>query len=268
MVVDAVRTYLDAANGLTELSRRDAVAAARALLRSDGRAVGATAAEGEAAPRVGQSIQALAGELIETSQANRSAIADLVREEVGRQLQSMDVVPREEHERLARRVAELERRLAARRAVERALAVETDVSGHASNAGQDERGDEAGHRAEAAVAEQEGPAGGGESDLRGQDSPEDQDASEAEDAPQETVEDTPDVSSVAGDEDRADEGTLESADTSAEPAARSTAAPGSAKTPPAEPAQAGSAGTAKPAQAKPAKGKSTGKRTTKAKTKK
>src|SRR5699024_1606387 len=86
MVVDAVRTYLDAANGLTELSRRDAVAAARALLRSDGRAVGAATAEGEAAPRVGQSIQALAGELIETSQANRTAIADLVREEVGRQL--------------------------------------------------------------------------------------------------------------------------------------------------------------------------------------
>lgn len=130
MVVDAVRTYLDAANGLTELSRRDAVAAARALLRSEGRAVGAVAGESEAAPRVGQSIQALAGELIETSQANRTAIADLVREEVGRQLESMDMVPRDEHERLTRRVAELERRLAARHAVERALAVDSDVSGH------------------------------------------------------------------------------------------------------------------------------------------
>lgn len=128
MVVDAVRTYLDAANGLTELSRRDAVAAARALLRTDGRSAGAaTASEGESAPRVGQSIQVLAGELIETSQANRAAIADLVREEVGRQLETMDVVPRSEHERLSRRVAELERRLAARHAVERALSVDTST---------------------------------------------------------------------------------------------------------------------------------------------
>ncbi|MCK9869831.1 membrane fusogenic activity family protein, partial [Nocardiopsis dassonvillei] len=114
MVVDAVRTYLDAASGLTELSRKQAVAAAKALLRANGPAAPA-AAEGESLPpRVGQSIQNLAGELIETSQANRAAIADLVRSEVGRQLERMDVVPRADHERLVRRVAELERRLAAR----------------------------------------------------------------------------------------------------------------------------------------------------------
>lgn len=122
MVVDAVRTYLDAASGLTELSRKQAVAAAKALLRANGPAAPA-AAEGESLPpRVGQSIQNLAGELIETSQANRAAIADLVRSEVGRQLERMDVVPRADHERLVRRVAELERRLAARHAVERVLA--------------------------------------------------------------------------------------------------------------------------------------------------
>ncbi|MFD6953049.1 membrane fusogenic activity family protein [Nocardiopsis sp. TSRI0078] len=131
MVVDAVRTYLDAANGLTELSRKQAVAAAKTLLRAGGPT--APAAEKPAAerneslpPRVGQSIQALAGELIETSQSNRAAITDLVRSEVERQLESMDVVPRAEHERLVRRVAELERRLAARHAVERAL-VATDT---------------------------------------------------------------------------------------------------------------------------------------------
>lgn len=273
MVVDAVRTYLDAANGLTELSRRDAVAAARALLRSDGRTVGATAAEGEAAPRVGQNIQALAGELIETSQANRTAIADLVREEVGRQLECMDVVPRDEHERLARRVAELERRLAARRAVERVLEVDTDTLAHVSSADRDEHGDDAGHRAEAAVAEQKGPAGGEEPGVRVQDSIEGEGVSEAEDAPRETAGDTPDVTSEVGGEDRADDGTAESADTSAEPAVRSRAASGSAKTTPAESAQADSVHTAKAtsaksAQANTAKGKSTGKRTTKAKTKK
>lgn len=260
MVVDAVRTYLDAANGLTELSRRDAVAAARALLRSDGRTVGAAAAEGEAAPRVGQSIQALAGELIETSQANRSAIADLVREEVGRQLQSMDLVPRDEHERLARRVSELERRLAARHAVERALVVNADAPGSPSSADRDERGDEAGPRSEpAAPAPEPEPAAPDEegsvddegSEVRGQD------ASEGEDAPQETAEDLPEDSSEADGEARTGDGTAQSAHTSVKPAARSTAASGSTRTSP-----------AKTTQAKPAKGKSAGKRTTKAKTKK
>ncbi|WP_150243426.1 accessory factor UbiK family protein [Nocardiopsis quinghaiensis] len=121
MVVDAVRTYLDAANGLTELSRKQAVAAAKTLLRASGPAAPVAGENESLPPRVGQSIQALAGELIETSQANREAITDLVRSEVERQLERMDVVPRAEHERLARRVAELERRLAARHAVERAL---------------------------------------------------------------------------------------------------------------------------------------------------
>lgn len=122
MVVDAVRTYLDAANGLTELSRKEAVAAAKALLRAGG-ANGAPVPSVDTAqgppPRVGQNIQALAGELIETSQANRAAIADLVRAEVGRALEQLDVVPRAEHDRVVRRVAELERRLGARYAVER-----------------------------------------------------------------------------------------------------------------------------------------------------
>lgn len=119
MVVDAVRTYLDAASGLTELSRKEAVAAAKILLRANGQVSPVT--EGDDLPRVGQSIQALAGELIETSRANQEAIADLVRGEVGRQLETMDVVPRGEYERLARRVAELERRLATRHTVERVL---------------------------------------------------------------------------------------------------------------------------------------------------
>ncbi|MDT0330324.1 coiled-coil domain-containing protein [Nocardiopsis lambiniae] len=122
MVVDAVRTYLDAANGLTELSRKEAVAAAKTLLRASG----PSAPVGEAGavpPRVGQSIQALAGELLETSRANREALAELVRAEVEHRLERMDVVPRAEHERLVRRVAELERRLAARQGWERPVAV-------------------------------------------------------------------------------------------------------------------------------------------------
>ncbi|MFY7069192.1 membrane fusogenic activity family protein [Nocardiopsis changdeensis] len=124
MVVDAVRTYLDAASGLTELSRKEAVAAAKVLLRAGG--AGAPAAEqepGGTPPRVGRTIQALAGELLETSRANREALAELVRSEVEHRLERMDVVPRSEHERLVRRVAELERRLAARSGRERVPSV-------------------------------------------------------------------------------------------------------------------------------------------------
>ena len=124
MVVDAVRTYLDAASGLTELSRKEAVAAAKVLLRAGGAGVPTAEAEPGGAPlRVGQSIQALAGELLETSRANREALAELVRSEVEHRLERMDVVPRSEHERLVRRVAELERRLAARADRERVPAV-------------------------------------------------------------------------------------------------------------------------------------------------
>ncbi|KOX19157.1 hypothetical protein [Nocardiopsis sp. NRRL B-16309] len=122
MVVDAVRTYSDATSGLTELSRKEAVAAAKALLKASGRpaAPAAPAADQEAMPaRVGQSIQALAGELIATNEANRTAIADLVRSEVAHQLERMDIVPRTEYERVVRRVAELERRLAARHMADR-----------------------------------------------------------------------------------------------------------------------------------------------------
>ncbi|MEE2049956.1 membrane fusogenic activity family protein [Nocardiopsis tropica] len=174
MVVDAVRTYLDAANGLTELSRKQAVAAAKTLLRANGAGGPALPGAGEGdtpPPRVGQSIQALAGELIETSQANRSALADLVRAEVGRQLERMDVVPRGEHERLVRRVAELERRLAARHAVERALAPEaagaaSPVAPAAGPAGQDADADTGAARGPAAPPETEGAAGGGAPEVR------------------------------------------------------------------------------------------------------
>lgn len=117
MVVDAVRTYFDAASGLTELSRKQAVAAAKTLLRAGGTAEAGPVEpgpDGVRPPRVGQSIQALATELIETSQANRAAIADLVAAEVRRAVERLDVVPRSEYERLVRRVAELERRLATR----------------------------------------------------------------------------------------------------------------------------------------------------------
>ncbi|GAB3212167.1 hypothetical protein ACQEU5_16945 [Marinactinospora thermotolerans] len=129
MVVDAVRTYLDAASGFTELTRKRAVAAAKTLLREEeGRsavAKGADTARGAVdgvegavrATRVGHTIQTLAADLIETSKANRAALDDLIEAEVRRVLDRLDLVRRDEYDRLARRVAELERRLASRTAV-------------------------------------------------------------------------------------------------------------------------------------------------------
>jgi len=126
MVVDAVRAYFDAVSGLTEPTRKRAVAAAKVILRAgeersaapaNADAPVAPAAEpGDAASRAGSPIQALAGELIETGQVNRQALNALISGEVARALERADVVSRADYDRLARRVAELERRLAAQRA--------------------------------------------------------------------------------------------------------------------------------------------------------
>ena len=132
MVVEVVRAYLEAASGLTELTRKHAVAVAKILIRESEERPGAPTRSselpknepegGEAAllsARVGPSIQALATELIETNQSNRAALSRLVEAEVARVLDRLDVVPREDYERLARRVSELERRLAAVTATQR-----------------------------------------------------------------------------------------------------------------------------------------------------
>lgn len=138
MVVDAVRTYLEAASGLTELTRKRAVAAAKTLLKeSDERSGGTMTRVADTAKstlenvegsvrgmRVGHSIQALAVDLVETSRANRAALSTLVEGEVERLLGRLDLVRRDEHDRLARRVAELERRLAAPSAAQRRRAAE------------------------------------------------------------------------------------------------------------------------------------------------
>lgn len=126
MVVDAVRAYFEAVNGLTELTRKRAVAAAKVILKageersaapapSGTRAAGSAGEPGDGGQRAGSGIQTLAGELIETSQANREALNALVGSEVERALERMELVSRADYDRLARRVAELERRLAAQR---------------------------------------------------------------------------------------------------------------------------------------------------------
>ncbi|MEV2277104.1 membrane fusogenic activity family protein [Nocardiopsis sp. NPDC049922] len=238
MVVDAVRTYLDAASGLTELSRKEAVAAAKALLRANGAAAPEQPRGAALPPRVGQDIQALAGELIETSQANRAAIAALVRSEVGRQLERMDVVPRGEYDRLARRVAELERRLAARGparvTVSDAVAAEPAA-------------DPADEAAADAVSADATP---GTADERAQE-PSDGDAAESGPDAAGSVGATPDAASEASGSDAEPIGDAEPQ--AAEPTAARAKGRSTAK------------GASKPATARSTRSRSTGKRTTTAK---
>lgn len=257
MVVDAVRTYLDAANGLTELSRKQAVAAAKTLLRANGAAALAPAvADGEAPPRVGQSIQTLAGELIETSQANRAAVADLVRDEVRYALEQMDMVPRAEYERMVRRVAELERRMAARHAVERVLAPrggasstlpEPEEGSRVADVAKDAsvRGSEDGEVA----AEETTAVGGGEPGTDAEDT------ATGEDAAADSAEESADASGQDGAEDgAAQDGTGHEGAEPKTAAKRTTGSAGSTS----------SRSKAKPA-AKTTRSRSTAKRTTKGK---
>ena len=91
---DALRGYLAMANGLTEVPRRRAAEAAKALL-----------AQGEAtAEQVGQ----LTDELLATSRSNREALSNLVRYEIDRTLSQMGLVTADKHRALAARVATLE----------------------------------------------------------------------------------------------------------------------------------------------------------------
>lgn len=277
MVVDAVRTYLDATSGLNELTRKRAVAAAKSLIRETG--------AGEDAPGegLGRSIQALAAELIETSQSNRDALGDLVRAEVAREMERRDMVPRAEYDRLARRVAELERRLASVRGgaplwTRSAPAPEPERPSSAAVPG--EAKPEAAEAAEVAperAAEPDGPVGGA-----GGSSPQKQAGKKAEDekAEDEAVGAAAEGTGAAAPEDSAPEAPTASGSSASESGAADTEAAATADSGPAstgadgqKPASDGGDKDAEEAAKRktPAKkgtgrgkstGKSTGKRTT------
>lgn len=91
---DALRGYLSMANGLTEVPRRRAAAAARALL-----------AQGEA---TAEQVSQLTDELLATSRSNREALSTLIRYEVDRTLDQMGLVTADKLRALTARVATLE----------------------------------------------------------------------------------------------------------------------------------------------------------------
>jgi polyhydroxyalkanoate synthesis regulator phasin len=98
---EAVKNYLALANGVTEVTRQRAVAAARALVSS-----------GEA---TAEQVTSLADDLLTTSRNNRDSVLALVRYEIDRALMRLGLATSEEISALAQRVTVLESSLRAAR---------------------------------------------------------------------------------------------------------------------------------------------------------
>jgi polyhydroxyalkanoate synthesis regulator phasin len=95
MVREALTNYLSLASGLSEVTRKRARAAAKALV-----------AQGEATV---EQVTALAEEVLESSRSNRTALVNLVRYEVDRALGRVGLATTEDQAALQRRIAELEK---------------------------------------------------------------------------------------------------------------------------------------------------------------
>jgi polyhydroxyalkanoate synthesis regulator phasin len=104
MVMDALRGYVQLANGLTEVSRQKAQAAAKALLQQ----TGADALTSGLTTRVSD----LADEIVATSKSNRQLLQAIVANEVEGAVARLGFVRSEEVAALTRRVEGLERELA------------------------------------------------------------------------------------------------------------------------------------------------------------
>lgn len=98
---DAIKSYLALANGLTDVTKQRATAAAKALV-----------AQGEAT--AGQ-VQSLADDLVAQSKANREAVVSLVRFEVDKALGRVGLVSKDEVDALNARIKTLESQLRATR---------------------------------------------------------------------------------------------------------------------------------------------------------
>lgn len=99
MVMDAVRGYVQLANGLTEVTRQRAQAAAKALLQQTG------------ADTLTTRVSDLADEIVATSKSNRQLLQAIVANEVEGAVARLGFVRSEEVAALSRRVKALETEL-------------------------------------------------------------------------------------------------------------------------------------------------------------
>jgi len=107
MVLDALRGYLQLANGLTDVTRQRALAAAKQLMDQGGGVVGGAVG----GVPVAKQVQALAEDLVATSRNNRDLLVGLVRTEVDRAVSRFGLVSVDELAGMARKVERLERQL-------------------------------------------------------------------------------------------------------------------------------------------------------------
>ncbi|HEX6935355.1 MAG TPA: polyhydroxyalkanoate synthesis protein PhaF [Actinomycetes bacterium] len=106
MVLEGLRGYIQLANGLTDVTRERARAAAKALLAQGEAGVDAVVPQ----PLRAQ-VGALTDDLLATSKANRNLLVNLVRAEVERTVARMGLVSAQELRSETRRSRSLERRV-------------------------------------------------------------------------------------------------------------------------------------------------------------
>lgn len=117
MVLEGLRAYLQLANGLTEVTRKRATAAARSLV-----AQGEAGVEAMVPPVMRAQVAIVTEDLMATSKANRDLLLGLVRVEVERTVNRLGLVSAAELEAATSRARSLDDRV---RELERALRVET-----------------------------------------------------------------------------------------------------------------------------------------------
>jgi polyhydroxyalkanoate synthesis regulator phasin len=105
MVMDALRGYVQLANGLTEVTRQRAQQAAKALLQQSG------------AESLTTRVSDLADEIVATSKSNRQLLQAIVANEVEGAVARLGFARVEEVAALSRRIEKLEREVAEARAV-------------------------------------------------------------------------------------------------------------------------------------------------------
>ncbi|MEI8411685.1 MULTISPECIES: phasin family protein [unclassified Kribbella] len=108
MVMDALRGYIQLANGLTEVTKQRAEAAAKALLQQTG--------ADKLTSGVTAKVSDLADEIVATSKSNRQLLQAIVTNEVEGAVARLGFVRSEEVAALTRRVQTLESELAEARA--------------------------------------------------------------------------------------------------------------------------------------------------------
>jgi hypothetical protein len=107
MAIDALRSYLQLASGLTDVTRERAKAAAQALV-SGNPLEGGTSAVTAFGTSVTANAGALADDLVAASKANRKLLIGLIRSEVDRAVHRLGLATGDEVDALSERVARLE----------------------------------------------------------------------------------------------------------------------------------------------------------------